>query len=80
MKLRKSALLTSFAILTIGSGCTTIEVAAPLPCPSRPILSPIPDDVQLRMGEDAVFIVSDNQLKLKAYAKKLEARASCEDR
>lgn len=78
MMSRRMALLTSCAILVSGSGCTTIEVAAPLPCPARPTLSPIPDDMQLRMGEDAVYIVGENQLKLKAYAKKLEARAGCE--
>lgn len=60
------------------SGCTTVEIVDTLPCPSRPVLTPIPEDLQLRMPEDAVFIVAENQLKLKAYAKKLEARAGCD--
>jgi hypothetical protein len=72
------ALLLSFLALISGSGCTTIEVASPVPCPYRPDLTPLPEDLQLRMPPDAVFIVAENQLKLKAYAKKLEVRAGCE--
>ena len=78
MRLRKGVLPLSFLILTTGS-CTTVEVVEPLPCPPRPSLTAIPEDLQLRMPEDAVFIIAENQLKLKAYSKKLEARAGCEN-
>ena len=61
------------------SGCCTTTVEPTVDCPPRPDLLPVPEDIQLRMGEDGVFIVAENQLRLKEYAKKLEARA-CEDR
>ena len=59
------------------SGCSKVYVNADIPCPNRPDLISIPDDIQLRMGEDAVWIVTQNQLALKEYAKKLEVRAGC---
>ena len=77
MRLRKRTLLASFLILTIGS-CTTVEVQPDLPCPNRPVLIALSEDLQIRMPEDAVWIVTQNQLALKAYSKKLEARAGCE--
>jgi len=77
MRLRKSVLLASFLILTTGS-CTTVSLEPDLPCPTRPELLPIPVDLQIQMPPDAVWIVAENQLALKAYAKKLEARAGCE--
>ena len=72
----KNTCIYSF-LLVILSGCTTIEVVAPLPCPDRPTLTPLTEDLQLQMPEDALYIIGENQLALKAYAKKLEARASC---
>lgn len=59
------------------TGCCTTVVEPDLPCPPRPDLIPVPVDLQLRMPPDAVWIVAENQLALKAYAKKLEARANC---
>ena len=58
--------------------CATVTVEPDLPCPTRPELLPIPVDLQIQMPPDAVWIVAENQLALKAYAKKLEARAGCE--
>lgn len=78
MRSKRSALLLSCLTLIVGSACTTVEIVEPLPCPERPILYVIPEDMQLRMGEDAVGLVAENQLLLKRYAKKLEARAGCE--
>ena len=66
-------------ILGIMAGCTTYAVKSDVPCPQRPVLTAIPEDLQLRMGEDAVFIVGSNQLALKAYAKKLEVRSGCSE-
>ena len=66
-------------ILILGMfGCTTIAVEPDLPCPIRPTLTPIPEDLQIRMPTDAVWIVAQNQLALKSYAKKLETRAGCQ--
>ena len=64
-------------ITLVMSGCTTHVVKSELPCPQRPVLTAIPEDIQLRMGEDAVFIVGSNQIALKTYAKKLEVRSGC---
>ena len=77
MTLRKSVLLTSFLILTTGS-CTTVEIVEPLPCPDRPKLVSLTEDLQLQIPEDALLIIGENQLALKAYAKKLETRAGCQ--
>ena len=66
-----------FAFLYM-TGCSTYTAIPDVPCPDRPVLTAIPEDIQLQMGEDAVFIVTENQLALKSYAKKLETRAGCE--
>ncbi len=79
MKSKRLALLLSCLILITGSACTTIEVAAPLPCPARPVLAPITVEMQIEMQPATVLIVAQNQLKLKTYTKKLEARAQCSD-
>lgn len=76
MRSKRNALLLSCLILISGSACTTI--VAPLPCPDRPELIAIPEDLQIRIPEDALFILAENQIKLKAYAQKLEARAACD--
>jgi len=68
----------AFIYLSISS-CTTYAVNPDLPCPDRPVLTAIPEDLQLRMPEDAVFIVAENQLLLKTHIKKLEVRAGCGD-
>lgn len=78
MKSRTRSLLLSCLILTSGSACTTIELAAPLPCPERPLLTPVPEDLQIRIPEDALLILAENQATLKAYARKLEGRAGCD--
>ena len=71
--------VTAFTLITAFSGCATYTVQPDLPCPDRPELIPLPTDIQLRMGEDAVFIVGSNQIALKTYAKKLEVRAGCSE-
>ena len=78
MNWKRTVLLASFLTLTLGS-CTSIEVKPDLPCPLRPVLTPIPEDLQMRMPEDAIWIVAQNQLAMKEYAKKLEARSNCAD-
>lgn len=78
MRLSATVLLTSLVILTVGS-CSKTYIRADVPCPDRPNLLAIPEDMQLAMGADAVLIVTENQLALKEYAKKLEVRARCKD-
>lgn len=70
--------LVKVILISFLSGCTTIEVAAPLPCPITPELTPITGEMQLEMDPATVQIVADNQLKLKRYAAKLRSRAGCE--
>ena len=58
-------------------GCA-YPVKNTLPCPDRPELLALPVDLQIQMPPDAVWIVAENQLALKAHIKKLEVRAGCE--
>lgn len=76
---RKMAGLRYFpAILTLFlAGCCTTTVEPDFPCPTRPELMPLPVDLQIQMPPDAVWIVAENQLALKAHILKLEERANC---
>ena len=66
-------------VLILGMfGCSTFTVVPDLPCPARPHLISIPIELQIQMPPDAVWIVSQNQIALKSYSKKLETRAGCE--
>ena len=62
----------------IGSGCQTTPIE-PLPCPPRPILESISIELQSQTPTEVLDIATTNQIRLKAYAKKLEARARCDD-
>ena len=73
----KNVFLASFLILTT-IGCSKTVVKPDIPCPNRPQLVGITEDLQLQTPEDVLFIVAENQLRLKKYAKQLEARAGCE--
>ena len=75
----RSLVLGMFLLFNGLQGCTTYTAKPDLPCPDRPVLTAIPEDLQLRMPEDVVFIVGSNQLLLKTYAKKLEVRAGCDE-
>ena len=72
-------LLVKVSCISFLLGCTTVTVEPDLPCPDRPELMPLPVDLQIQMPPDAVWIVAENQLLLKKYAKALEARAGCTD-
>lgn len=65
-------------LLVILSGCCSYAVKSDVECPVRPTLSAIPQDLQFRIPTDALFLIAENQLLLKEYAKKLEVRAGCE--
>lgn len=68
---------TYLILLVFLSGCSHYGSKPDLPCPDKPSLIGLPEDLQLQMPPDAVWIVTQNQLSLKAYAKKLETRAGC---
>lgn len=73
-----SALILSLCIVVTLSSCVRTIVQPVLPCPPRPILEPLSVEEQADMHPMTVFKVAENQLRLKAYAKKLETRAGCE--
>ena len=59
-------------------GCTTTVVGSDVPCPARPVLSSF-NAVELGiMAASTQEKIASNQIKLKAYARKLEVRASCD--
>lgn len=55
------------------------QVKNDLPCPDRPELMAIPNDLQIQMPPDAIWIVAENQLALKFHIKRLEARLGCDE-
>jgi len=58
--------------------CETIKIASDVPCPPRPVLVSF-NTVELGiMASSTQEKIAANQIKLKAYAKKLEVRALCE--
>ena len=57
-------------------GCSTTTVVK-LPCPPRPVLDAITPVEQAEISPDILSRISGNQIKLKAYSKKLEVRAGC---
>lgn len=62
-------------LLVLISSCTTVTY--PLPCPARPTLAAITPEEQRAIDPDVVRRMAENQLELKTYAKRLEARAGC---
>ena len=78
MRSRSLVLLTSFLILTIGSGCERFVIQSDIECPARPLLEPITPAEQQLIAPETLGKIANNQIKLKSYAKKLEARAKCE--
>lgn len=71
------ALALSFLILISGSGCETYQIQSDIPCPSRPILEAVSPEEQVLIAPETLRKISSNQILLKRYAKKLEARANC---
>ena len=66
-------------VLILGTGCETHQVRIDLPCPTRPILQALTMEDLNGMTSSAQSKVAHNQIVLKAYAKKLETRAFCEE-
>lgn len=62
----------------LGTGCSTYQVQSDIPCPPRPILESITPVEQLSIDPQVLQKIVDNQLRLKSYSKKLEARAVCD--
>jgi len=60
-------------------GCATpITIGYDGPCPSRPELISLPVDLQIQTPPDAIWIVAQNQLKLKQHIIDLEDLSGCE--
>ena len=70
----KSLALSVIIALILGGCCTTPDT---LPCPSRPILEEFTEQELADIDPDVQAKIAANQIRLKAYAKRLEARA-CE--
>ena len=64
-------------ILLLLGGCCTEPAIVKLPCPPRPVLQSITQEEQLSISPEVLEKIAANQIALKSYAKKLEARA-CE--
>ena len=58
-------------------GCTTTMVGYDGPCPNRPLLQPIPVELQIEIPPHTSSIIAENQLKLKQHIKDLEALSGC---
>ena len=65
-------------LLPILGSCQTPIAPDPLPCPPRPLLTPITPEEQRQINPDVLEKIASNQIELKAYSRKLEARAGCE--
>ena len=63
--------------LILLAGCSTTVVQNDLPCPLRPELTPIPVEMQIEIAPHILFIIADNQLKLKRHIKNLEILSGC---
>lgn len=62
------------AILTLGSGCCSTPSYVEIDIPARPELIPLTQEAWDRMPPEAQDTVQYNDLALKEYARKLEAR------
>ena len=75
---RATTALKIATIVLILASCSTTIVQNDLPCPPRPVLTALSEDLQLQMPEGAIFIIAENQLRLKRHIKDLEVLAACE--
>lgn len=76
MKVLRLILVT---ILITGSGCCSIDPDPPITLPARPVLIPLTDEEQREIPADTLRKLAENDLALKQYAKKLEARITAHD-
>ena len=70
----KLALIVAF----LSTGCETIKVQSDVPCPSRPVIQVFTGEELDAMPDTAIKKAASNQIRLKAYAEKLEVRANCD--
>lgn len=73
MNCRTAILLISASLVM---ACGTTPTIEPIPCPPRPELIEVPAEYEV--DPDVQAIVAENYLRLVTYAKKIEARASCD--
>ncbi len=73
-----SVLKIAAVVAMLSTGCTTTVVQNDVPCPPRPVLASF-NTVELGiMASSTQEKIARNQVKMKAYSKKLEIRAHCE--
>ena len=64
-------------LAAIVAGCGTTVIGYDGPCPPRPILEPIPVELQLEIAPHTLAIIAENQLALKRHIKDLEVLSGC---
>lgn len=64
-------------LAAIVAGCGTTVIGYDGPCPPRPVLEPIPVEMQVEIAPHALAIMAENQLKLKRHIKDLEVLSGC---
>ena len=76
--IRANKLTPALLLFSLMLGCETIRVASDVPCPPRPMLEAFTPEELFVVPPDVQGKIARNQIKLKAYAQKLESRALCE--
>ena len=71
-------ILTIFSILILGSCASQSDY--PIGVPPRPILIPLPAEMQQQIPADALDIIALNDASLKTHILKLESRISLHDK
>jgi len=71
--------LLPYLILIIFSGCASQPVDSPIGIPARPLLIPIPIEMQVRIPIDALDIIAINDAELKSHILRLEGRIRLHD-
>ena len=71
--------VTSLLILMIGISACDRWVRTEIPCPFRPNLQSLTQTELAALDPDVADKLEGNQILLKGYARRLEARARCEN-
>jgi len=69
-------MLVTYMLLTL-SACSTTVIGYDGPCPPRPVLEPIPVELQVEIAPHTLEIIAENQLVLKRHIKDLEVLSGC---
>ncbi len=77
MMTRHTPILGTLISLVLIQGCSTTVQVQEMPCPPQPLLHPITIEEQQQIDPDVLERLANNQIELKAYAKRLRVRAKC---